>query len=729
VDRAGSMESSASDDSGADKEEKITSDSAGEPKENRIPRIQQQALQARLFPSTRPGTADDDKTDVVRAVGGDNDSNDRYLCYRTELGSGAYKTVYKGMDKEEMVEIAWNEVLKSHKMTERERARIDKEVDILHDLDHESIVRFIGTWKDRNTGRRIFITELMTSGTLKEFLAETGIPKLKVIQGWCKQILTGLNYLHKRKIIHRDIKADNIFIDGTMGAVKIGDLGLATFTDNLPKNSVIGTPEFMAPEMYKEEYDTKVDVYAFGMTVLEMLTLEYPYSECTNAAQIYRKVSDGIKPACFGQLEDQNTIRRNFIMKCIAFDPDDRHDVPMLLQSPFFHGVAKKVKDTAFDRVESLIEVVSVHEDGTVDMVLTKVAKIDHEPEAPAESGSVEPEPKKKKAPKHLIEFQMKLSDYGDEGDDGDTPELLAQNMIEEGLIALEDRVELTSMIDNAMADARRQHQSSTEANDGADGLDLSRVSNATSDVGTFDDVETSSTGTVQEDGADRMAEVADAPAVDAAATADPAEPLDNEDAQSRQPREDIAGSPAVPEGAADPAADLRATFSMLDDGWWDAKDQFEKTNDFSGLCKYVQAKMNKHQTVLQAKQTESEQASSDYEAMTKKHAKLDHQHKELVRDHATMKATYAKDVKIVKNNESMRESMAKNLASFTLGTSSSKPAAFGATAAATLATPASASPNTARRASVPAAVPSLTSQGSVTSQGSAGGAPSNRVS
>jgi serine/threonine protein kinase len=53
----------------------------------------------------------------------------------------------------------------------------------------------------------------------------------------------------------------------------------------------IGTPEFMAPEMYEEKYDEAVDVYAFGMCMLEMATSEYPYSECQNAAQIYRKVT------------------------------------------------------------------------------------------------------------------------------------------------------------------------------------------------------------------------------------------------------------------------------------------------------------------------------------------------------------------------------------------------------------------------------------------------------
>jgi WNK lysine deficient protein kinase len=52
----------------------------------------------------------------------------------------------------------------------------------------------------------------------------------------------------------------------------------------------IGTPEFMAPEVYEEEYNELVDIYSFGMCVLEMVTFEYPYSECTHPVQIYKKV-------------------------------------------------------------------------------------------------------------------------------------------------------------------------------------------------------------------------------------------------------------------------------------------------------------------------------------------------------------------------------------------------------------------------------------------------------
>ncbi|NXP47184.1 WNK3 kinase, partial [Heliornis fulica] len=96
--------------------------------------------------------------------------------------------------------------------------------------------------------------------------------------------LKGLHFLHTRTppIIHRDLKCDNIFITGPTGSVKIGDLGLATlmrtsFAKSVIARHLVGTPEFMAPEMYEERYDESVDVYAFGMCMLEMGTSEYPY--------------------------------------------------------------------------------------------------------------------------------------------------------------------------------------------------------------------------------------------------------------------------------------------------------------------------------------------------------------------------------------------------------------------------------------------------------------------
>lgn len=98
--------------------------------------------------------------------------------------------------------------------------------------------------------------------------------------------MKGLKYLHELQppVIHRDIKCDNIFINSNNGEIWIGDLGLSTILTTSHTKSVLGTPEFMAPEFYDENYGIRVDIYAFGMCVLEMITEETPYKECENPA-------------------------------------------------------------------------------------------------------------------------------------------------------------------------------------------------------------------------------------------------------------------------------------------------------------------------------------------------------------------------------------------------------------------------------------------------------------
>lgn len=156
---------------------------------------------------------------------------------------------------------------------------------MLKQLQHPNIVRFYDYWEDTKSRPKkiILVTELMTSGTLKayvqRFKKQDKSKRLKVIKNFAMQILKGLSYLHFRSppVIHRDLKCDNLFVTGQSGQVKIGDLGLATLKKSSFAKSVIGTPEFMAPEMYSEQYDESVDVYAFGMCLLEMATGEYPY--------------------------------------------------------------------------------------------------------------------------------------------------------------------------------------------------------------------------------------------------------------------------------------------------------------------------------------------------------------------------------------------------------------------------------------------------------------------
>ncbi|KAM9113689.1 serine/threonine-protein kinase WNK3 [Pangshura tecta] len=261
----------------------------------------------------------------------------RFLKFDIELGRGAFKTVFKGLDAETWVEVAWCE-LQDRKLTKAEQQRFKEEAEMLKGLQHPNIVRFYDSWESTVKGKKciVLVTELMTSGTLKTYLKRFKVMKPKVLRSWCRQILKGLQFLHTRTppIIHRDLKCDNIFITGPTGSVKIGDLGLATLMRTSFAKSVIGTPEFMAPEMYEEHYDESVDVYAFGMCMLEMATSEYPYSECQNAAQIYRKVTSGIKPASFHKVTDPEV--KEIIEGCIRQNKSERLSIKDLLNHAFF---------------------------------------------------------------------------------------------------------------------------------------------------------------------------------------------------------------------------------------------------------------------------------------------------------------------------------------------------------------------------------------------------------
>ncbi|CAL9054840.1 probable serine/threonine-protein kinase WNK2 [Musa acuminata AAA Group] len=264
------------------------------------------------------------------------DPSGRYGRYREVLGKGAFKTVYKAFDELEGIEVAWNQV----KITDLLRSaddydRLCSEVLLLQTLKHKNIIKFYNSWLDDKNNNINFITEVFTSGTLRQYRKKHKHVDVRALKKWSRQILSGLHYLHSHDppVIHRDLKCDNIFVNGNQGEVKIGDLGLAAILRHAHSaHSVIGAPEFMAPELYEEEYNELVDIYAFGMCLLELVTFEYPYIECTNAAQIYKKVTSGIKPASLAKVKDPGV--RRFIEKCIA-NVSERLPAWELLLHPF----------------------------------------------------------------------------------------------------------------------------------------------------------------------------------------------------------------------------------------------------------------------------------------------------------------------------------------------------------------------------------------------------------
>ncbi|CDP12714.1 unnamed protein product [Coffea canephora] len=267
------------------------------------------------------------------------DPSGRYGRYKEILGKGAFKKVYRAFDELEGIEVAWNQVKVSDLLRNKDDVeRLYSEVHLLKTLKHKNIIKFYNSWVDSKHENINFITEIFTSGTLRQYRKKHKNVDLRALKKWSRQILEGLFYLHSHDppVIHRDLKCDNIFVNGNQGEVKIGDLGLAAILQQARSaHSVIGTPEFMAPELYEEEYNELVDVYAFGMCLLELVTFEYPYVECSNAAQIFKKVTSGIKPASLTKVKDPGV--REFIEKCIA-KVSDRLSAKELLLDPFLRS-------------------------------------------------------------------------------------------------------------------------------------------------------------------------------------------------------------------------------------------------------------------------------------------------------------------------------------------------------------------------------------------------------
>ncbi|KAI3727789.1 hypothetical protein L6452_16409 [Arctium lappa] len=292
-------------------------------------------IQRKSKPKQKPELED---TDIVEVC-----PNNRYVRYNEVLGRGAFKTVYKGFDEVEGIEVAWNQVTLDDTLQAREDLeRLYYEVHLLKTLNHENIIKSYCSWVDEKERTLNMITELFTSGNLRQYRKKHKSVDLKAIKNWARQILEGLSYLHAHDppIIHRDLKCDNIFINGNHGEVKIGDLGLATLMLRPTAQSLIGTPEFMAPELYDEEYNELVDIYSFGMCILELITCEYPYKECKNHAQIYKKVTSGIKPAGLAKVKDPQV--KQFIEKCLV-PASQRLSAAELLKDPFLSSESPKV--------------------------------------------------------------------------------------------------------------------------------------------------------------------------------------------------------------------------------------------------------------------------------------------------------------------------------------------------------------------------------------------------
>lgn len=249
------------------------------------------------------------------------DPEDRFHRYDEIIARGRFKTVYRGYDTENGIDVAWCQVQDPDPHTSAHNLKpIYNEMKKGLNLDHSNIIRCFACWLDSENQRINLITELFTSGTLRSYIEMYSNVDLNVHRKYVRQILSGLTYLHSRvpPVIHADLRLDKIYVNGFNGEVKIGDLGLATLLTKRYHPSQ--PPEFDSP---------LEDLRALGVCVYELLTGKR--LDPRNRTQW----NDSLK-------EVKDSDAHNFLSKCFGMS----HSVTAveLLEHPFLKLRSSKFK-------------------------------------------------------------------------------------------------------------------------------------------------------------------------------------------------------------------------------------------------------------------------------------------------------------------------------------------------------------------------------------------------
>ena len=224
-------------------------------------------------------------------------------------------------------------------MKEESKKQIYNEASIMKNLLHPNVISFKDVFKDTKLDYFYIVMEYANDGDLSKkiktqknkIIGEKYFSEEKIMQ-YFYQICRGLQYIHSKNIIHRDIKSQNIFLMKN-GKIKIGDFGIAKALTNTKNNAttIIGTPYYFSPEIINgEPYNYKTDIWSLGVVLYEMCCLKLPF-ESNNIAQLSIKIMKG-KYDPIPNRYSKNMA--NLIKNMLNIDQKLRPNINEVMQSP-----------------------------------------------------------------------------------------------------------------------------------------------------------------------------------------------------------------------------------------------------------------------------------------------------------------------------------------------------------------------------------------------------------
>ncbi|KAI1205165.1 cell division control protein [Annulohypoxylon truncatum] len=249
------------------------------------------------------------------------------------LGKGAFGSVYKAIHWGTGEAVAVKQI-KLVNLPKSELRMIEAEIDLLKNLNHDNIVKYIGFVK--STDCLNIILEYCENGSLHSICKAYGKFPENLVGVYMTQVLQGLQYLHDQGVIHRDIKGANILTTKD-GKVKLADFGVSTSTLAGPDKEaqVVGTPYWMAPEIIELSGATPAsDIWSLGCTVIELLSGKPPYYHLQAMPALFAIVNDDHPPLP----EGVSSAARDFLIQCFQKDPNLRVSARKLLKHNWIVG-------------------------------------------------------------------------------------------------------------------------------------------------------------------------------------------------------------------------------------------------------------------------------------------------------------------------------------------------------------------------------------------------------